>query len=226
LNHLSEINLAKTTNAAAVAKGEAYKGLQDFWFHVVRESQPGAKALVRKADESFARLEPVAKAAESVMKGPWNPARMHTVNTRTKIEASPLDKALQASMGDLKYKSRFATAASSTGRAAINIGGLSVLGDIAQNFGVHGAGPTTVIPLLGLSALGTYGLGSKGGMGYLTRGVNPVLEFGSDRGQQLANIIRAKAGKAIKPVVPYDEAAMDEWLRSITQQGVAEYGRK
>ena len=180
MNHLSEINLAKTTDASAVAKGEAYKGLQDLWYHVVRESQPGAKALVRKADESFARLQPVAKAAESVMNGPWNPARMHNVNTRAKIEASPLDKALQSAMGDLKYSHNMASGGASSGAAAAKMAGLAGIGEAAQMYGLHGPDATTVLPLLGGGALGAWGLGSKGGMGYLTRGVNPAIEYTQD----------------------------------------------
>ena len=53
-------------------------------------------------------------------------------------------------------------------------------------------------------------------MGYLTRGVNPAIEYTQD---MISKILR-------KPKKPYNEAEIDELLRSLTQQATAEYGRK
>jgi hypothetical protein len=216
LNKLSDDALAKSTDPESVALGKGFKALQDGWYHIAEESTPGAKVLVRQADEAFSRLQPVAKAAESVMSGPWTPKRMHSVNTRAGIEPSELDRALEVGLGDLPFKRGTAGGAASSGMAAAKMTGLAGVGEAAQMFGMHGPDATTVLPILGAAAAGTYGMGSKPGMAYLQHGINPVLE----RGQKLAELLRLK-----KPST-YDEAMMDEFIRRMTQQGIAEAGRK
>ena len=141
---------------------------------------------------------------------------MHNVNTRAKIESSPLDKALESNLGDLKYSRFTALGGSSSAAATAKMAGLAGVGELTQMYGLYGPDATSVFPLLAAGALGTWGLGSKGGMGYLTRGVNPAIEYTQD---MISKILR-------KPKKPYNEAEIDELLRSLTQQATAEYGRK
>lgn len=216
LNKLADDALAQTTDAFKQAVGKGYKTLQEGWLHIATDKVPGSKVLIRQADEAYARLQPVAKASESVMNGVWTPRRMHSINTRAKIEASPLDRAMEVGLGDLAYKGTTAGGAASSGPAMAKMAGLAGIGEGVSMMGFHGPDPLTTLGVLGTGAAGAYGMGSKPSMAYLERGINPVLE----RGQKLAELLRLKSKG------PYNEVAMNEFIRQATQQGIAAYGRE
>ena len=184
------------------ALAHAYETIQKTIYGQLDESAPGAKTLVRKTDEAYAKMMPVEKAEDNVLRGPWTPRQMRTATNSLKREHTQLDKDLAAVLPDRVSPMDTTSKAFITDALVRGTGGAGAAYAATPMFGM----PWLTTPLLGASAVLPL-LYNKTGQKYLQEGLPGA--------QMMIDALKKKG---------YSEDLAGEIVRKVVTQGTRAEG--
>lgn len=184
------------------ALAHAYETIQKTIHGQLDEAVPGSKALVRKADEAYAKMMPVEKAESKVLRGPWTPRQMRTATNSLKRDPTQLDKDLAAVLPDMVSPMDTTSKAFITDALVRGTGGAGAAYAATPMFGM----PWLTTPLLGASAVLPL-LYNKTGQKYLQEGLPGA--------QMMIDALKKKG---------YSEDLAGEIVRKVVTQGTRAEG--